>query len=226
MKRLFLTLLTALATCIGYVAPSSATILTYTFAASPSCCGAGPFGTVTLNDHSVSGSVDVTVHLFSASDGLIDTGAGDPLLFNLAGDPLLTAANISALTTGFAFNPGTHPGSHIHADGTGDWEYSIVCPGCDPGGSDPFFSDLTFTLTLAGLTVDSFVATTGSDGNVFAADLCYAFGSGPNGGCLTTGDITTSGSTPPQRDQAPEPGTLLLLGIGLLSAVGARRKPS
>src|SRR6266478_8920217 len=90
VKRLLITLLTALAACVGYVAPGSATILTYTFAASPSCCGTGPFGTVKLDDHGGSGSVDVTVHPF-VGDGFVDTGAGGALLFNLAGDPALTA---------------------------------------------------------------------------------------------------------------------------------------
>ncbi len=197
-----------------YATPAAATLV-YTLDDS-NCCGSGPFGSVTLQQ--TGANVLVTVTLFG-TNGFIDTGAGDPLLFNITGFPDLSA-RITGLTAGFFFS--SNRPSLTHADGSGDWMYSILCAGgaCGPGGSDPFFG--SFSFTVLGVLETSFVATNRSNGNFFASDICFNHTAS---GCTATGDVWTNTPVPgsPPRITLPEPGSLALLGIAVL-AFGATRR--
>src|SRR4051794_8081224 len=116
-------------------------------------CGAGPYGTVKLDDSKGTDIVDVLVTLTKGVD-FVSTGAGSALEFNLAGNPSITAANIDNITNGFAFGAPDPSGAF------GAFMYTIVCTvptGCGNGGSNPNPGPLTFDLTLSGITLNSFV---------------------------------------------------------------------
>ena len=197
---------------LAYAAPASATLI-YSLDAS-NCCGSGPFGSVTLQQ--TGANVLVTVAL-NAGNGFIDTGAGDPLLFNIIGFPSLS---VTGLTPGFTFS--TNRPSLTHADGSGNWMYSILCAGgaCGPGGSSPFFG--SFSFTVLNVLETSFVATNESNDNFFAVDICF---NNTANGCTATGDVWTNTPVPgsPPRITLPEPGSLALLGIAMLAFGAARR---
>jgi hypothetical protein len=211
LKRLLVTLLTALAACVGYVAPASADLL-YTFNFS-GCCGSGPFGTVLLHQ-TVANSVEVTVSL-NADVGFVNTGL-EPFAFTLAGGlPALTGGSFSGLTGGFSLDPNTG----FNDDGAGAFQYGLLCTTavCGTGGGAPFMGPLHFILTDTGLTEASFIAN--SSGNFFAIDMCFAW---PDH-TLSCNDQTPPGKTgaawaktPGTPPQAPEPGILSLLAIAVL----------
>ena len=235
MRRFLLTLLASLAVLVGYAGPAAADLL-YTLDQDHCTggCGATPFGDVRLHQVA-SGDVQVTVTLTDSNRFMGTSGAGDAFLFNLTGFPDISGPGVLVFTTaGFALDPATSdPPNLFHADGTGSWMYGINCVVCGSGGSNPNAGPLVFDVNLAGLTVNDFIATTtggngntGSNGNFFAVDLCSSFGSGPNGGCANTGDVAgnTPGAVVPPIGEAPEPGTLLLFGAGLLALANLRSK--
>ena len=200
---------------LAYATPAAATLV-YNYDAS-GCCGSGPFGTVTLQQTGT--NVTVTVAL-NPGIGFIDTGAGDPLLFNIFGFPDLSG-RVTGLTAGFSFS--SNRPSLTHADGSGDWMYSILCAGgaCGPGGSDPFFG--SFSFTVLGVTEASFIGTAGSNGNFFVSDICFNWTAAH--GCAATGDVWTDTPAPggPPRITLPEPGSLALLGIAVVAFGAVRR---
>jgi hypothetical protein len=198
------------AACLAGTAASATTIFTLD---SSGCCGAGPFGTVTLTD--TGSGIDVLVSL-AAGVGFVKTASNpansfDALMFNLAGNPALA---VTFITAGFIIDS-TAP--LIHADGSGSWQYGIKCStACGTGGSAPYAGPLEFIVTTPGLTEASFIATAASNGNYFAADVCDKFPKADGPGCAgSTGMVWTS--SPPVRRSVPEPATLALLGIGALA---------
>jgi len=199
-----------------FATPASATLV-FTYDNS-GCCGTGPFGTVTLNQLGA-GMVDVRVDLVPGV-GFVNTGSGDALNFNLSGFPALAAGNFTFITAGLSFHQGP---PLIHADGSGNWMYGILCntATCGSGGNSPYAGPIEFVLTLAGLTEGSFIATTDSNGNFFASDVCDKYPKTDGPGCAgNTGEIWTSS---PPRERAPEPGSLALLGAAVLALAYSRR---
>src|SRR4051812_12154653 len=91
----------ASALAVAFLGPSAqATVQTITIGVATGNISGGPYATVTLDDHNTTGSVHVTIGALTGF-GLVDTGAGDPLLFNLSGNPLLViGANLLNLTPG------------------------------------------------------------------------------------------------------------------------------
>jgi hypothetical protein len=205
-----------LAALCAFAAPASASLV-FTYNAS-GCCGVGPFGTVTLTDLG-GGTVDVVVAL-NPGIGFVNSGAGDVLNFNLSGFPALAAGDFNFISPGLSFHQGP---PLIHADGSGNWMYGILCDvaTCGTGGNNPYAGPIHFTLSLGGLTESSFIATADSNGNYFASDICGNFPV-PGRGCAgNTGMVWTS--TPPVERNVPEPGTIALLGIAALGLAGVRR---
>lgn len=160
-------------------------------------CGPAPYGSVTLTQDG--GDVDVLVDLFD-SNYFVKTGSVDFQAFKFNGTDI-TLADIVVDPHVPALQPAT---GNFNGDGTGDFSLGINCPSCGGGASSQFNTDISFRVlsaTIADLTVPN------SLGFVFVADII----SGATG---NTGPVA-AGGTP-----VPEPGTLLLLGSGLVS-VGA-----
>jgi hypothetical protein len=175
--------------------------------------GPGPYGAVKVTTISpTSVSVDLTL---AAGEIFAVSGAGEALLFDIAANPAIT---VSGLTTGFTAHVAT--GQSIHADGTGNWQYSIECTGCGNGTGAPRLSGpLDFVITLAsGIKPSSFI----SNGSVFfATDIGVPDAHG-NFGDNSTGDVgapSSSGGIP-----TPEPTSLVLVGSGLLGLSVIRRR--
>lgn len=169
-------------------------------------CGTGStvFGTVTVVQGADAQHVDITETL-NPGNLFVATGAGQSLVFNIAGSPAITITN---LTGGFEVGPAPASASVF-----GSFGYSVTCAGaqaghCGPGASVKLPGPLSFTVALTGggnLSPEDFVANAG--GFFFASDIA-----GPTG---NTGNVAAVGSAP-----VPEPGSLLLVGSGLV-ALGA-----
>lgn len=181
--------------------------------------GSGPFGTVTL--HTVdANTVQVTVTL-AAGNVFAVTGAGAGALgFSL--DEAFTLASSPTLTPGFTFNPAAgspQPGSlpYTFASGIGTYSSVIDCTVCGNGTSAPNESSFTFSVTNAGgLTFSDFV--NGSGGFLFAADIGVPV-PGAAAGNFNTFSVGGGPTVP-----TPEPGTFVLLGLGVVGLLALSRK--
>ena len=113
----------------------------------------------------------------------------------------------------------------IHQDGFGDFEYGFNYIG-GPGGSNPFFGPLTFTLSGTGLTLASFaeLSTGGMTDAFFALDIVSG-----QGNIGQTGVVDCFVGQPTPFDvpgETPIPGAVWLFGggLGLVAMLGGRRK--
>jgi hypothetical protein len=180
-------------------APAQALVFDLTSDHCTGGCGTAPFGTVTLLQNGAN-DVQVTVSLLDGNK-FVTTGSGDPLDFNLTGNPTIT----ETFPLGSVFGPGQTAGGggfSIHADGTGFFEYSVLCPSCGSGASNAQPGPLVVDIGAAGITPASFI--TNATGNFFAVDIISG----------------TTGNTGPVDASVPVPappighGPLVLLAVG------------
>lgn len=164
------------------------------------------------NTNNIGVTVDVLVNINN-------TGSQTILTVSYLSSNVLNAAlgidqfglGTSILGTPSGWNNGNCPAQGCQMDGFGRFAREVD----KPGGTD-----LSFSFTLSSL-VTTFAnnASGGSFAGHIRFDGCSGFFS--NG--TSTGPTTTS-CTIGQQNQAPEPGTLALLGIALLAATLYRRR--
>src|ERR1051325_8117265 len=177
-----------------------------------SCCGSGLFATVTLKDIDAN-TIQVTETL-SSGEIFTVTGAGNSLAFNV--DKSFTYVP-GSLTPGFS------TGVNDTSSPFGAFSSFVTCSDssvCGTGASVPHFSGpLTFTISsITGLSDNDFVANSG--GYYFASDIGIPSASG----IYTTGNVAAILGTPQTPTSTPEPGSMALLGLGLLGASWFGRK--
>jgi hypothetical protein len=192
-------------------APAAATVLIFDIT-SDHCTGGcldGPGGTVTVTDNGT-GTLDFSIQLFNGSQ-LINAGFDATFGFNLTGIAAVTYSGVDG--TKYTIPGGNpQPTDALHMNGTGFFEFGLE--GIGNGGSDPLGDTLTFTIAAAGL--DFTDLSKNAAGNFMALDIL----SGVTG---NTGAVDVENNP---RFEGPEPGSLLLLGIGIAALGFARRRMS
>ena len=228
MKKL-VGMLTGLFLLVG-MAGTPANAATFTSDHCDPACGPQPngFATITGIDNG-GGSISITITPLNGN-GLVGGLNGlTTFTFNNTTNTAITfdfGANAALFDVSNSATNTANPGA-IGQDGFGTFEYGFNY--IPPGGSNPFFGPLTFTLTGTGLTLASFTElSTNPPGNTpafLALDIISALGGVGNTGVV---DCCSPGVTPfeEQPPAVPIPGAVWLFagGLGLLAMLSKKRE--
>ena len=186
-------------------------------------CNGVNCGTISIAN--ISGGVKVNITMTGGYT--IQANANNGFFFN---------TNLSSLTlSSFAVTPngsvgGTFSGQKFTALGSatasagnfnggsaGKFAFDIVKFGVPNGQTS--IGSLSFTLTSAGLSASSFVGN--NKGNILGVHYCSPLNGQSNFNCPSPTGFATNG---PPVTTVPEPGTLGLLGTGLVGLAGVVRR--
>jgi len=217
------TLFTA-AVLLGTAAISPVGAATATFTSDHCTGGCGPqtngFATIDATQAGAN-TINVTITLLN-NNGIVDTGL-HAFTFNLVGDPTITFSNFSSpLFDVVGSTTNTVGAGVIHQDGFGDFEYALDYTG-GPGGSNPYFGSLSFTISGANLTLASFAELSkGGDPSAFFSLDIISGTTGRTGAV----DCCTGRSTPFEVSTVPLPAALPLFagGLGVMGVIGWRKR--
>jgi hypothetical protein len=187
--------------------PSAKADAIYSFTSDGCSGGCGPqasFGTVTLSQIDPN-TVDISVSLLH-NNVLVTTGSHTGFAFNFQGGDV----TVGTLPTGWS-----DAGANVSEPSFGSFTHGINCDKGDSNnkngcaGNNPWVGLLEFKVSRSGgLSVSDF--KTNSGGYSFATDIL----SGTNG---KTGAVAAGSSV-------PEPGTLNLVGTGVVGLLGVLRR--
>jgi hypothetical protein len=193
-------------------------------------CGAGPFGTVLIQQNGIN-SLNYTVQLNSNFDF---HGIGlTSFVFDIVGAPALTFSNFqfanqdegqgfTAASAGMFATSGT-----THQDGFGDFNYGVNCPTCSPSANGIDVQAISFTITSASALFAQLGTNTGDVGSHSAGSFGTVFSSASiflDSNTATTGPVgaTTAVPVPAPIIGAGLPG--LVMACGWLLALARRRR--
>ena len=198
------------------------TVQSYSLDISSGCCGSGPYGTVTLTQVNPN-EVDFSISL---NDPFVFVSSGFPGVFgfnlNVAPGDLTITVDAPSIAAGFS---GGSTGSNLfpeHMDGFGFFDY-VILPDADHGSpSSPIGKTLAFSVvSTSAISIANFEtgSINGGLSSYFGTDVMNTTMTSNETGIVGSSD---GGGTP--QDVVPEPGTMLIAGLGLAALGLIRRK--